>query len=139
MTTERNDTKTSTRTSALAAGHLKNIQVAALAALLGCGFATLAAERKGVVSEKLASHAQWARIAVAEDLRRWRPEIVLVDHCEDLSFEPYAIVVRRDDPRQLVGYLGRSGIMQARLRRHADEYVREPGWIQRLAVFPWPR
>ena len=46
------------------------------------------AERKGVVSGKLASHAQWARIAVAEDLRRWRPEIVLVDHCEDLSFEP---------------------------------------------------
>jgi chloride channel protein, CIC family len=44
-------------------------------------------------------------------------------------------VVSRDDPQQLVGYLGRSGIMEARLRRHADESVREPGWILRLAVF----
>jgi CBS domain-containing protein len=43
-------------------------------------------------------------------------------------------VVSRADPRQLVGYLGRSGIMQARLQRHADEYVREPGWIQRLTA-----
>jgi H+/Cl- antiporter ClcA len=47
-------------------------------------------------------------------------------------------VVSRDDPQQLVGYLGRSGIMQARLRRHADEHIREPGWIGRLFVFPKP-
>jgi H+/Cl- antiporter ClcA len=45
-------------------------------------------------------------------------------------------VVSRDDPQRLVGYLGRSGIMQARLRRHADEHVREPGWIRRLTVLP---
>jgi len=28
------------------------------------------------------------RAAVVEDLQRWRPDVVLVDHCEDLSFEP---------------------------------------------------
>jgi CIC family chloride channel protein len=39
-------------------------------------------------------------------------------------------VVKRDDPRQVVGYLGRAGIMAARLRRLEDEHVREPGWIK---------
>ena len=43
-------------------------------------------------------------------------------------------VVSRDDPQHLIGYLGRSGIMQARLQRHAEEHIREPGWIQRLAT-----
>ena len=38
-------------------------------------------------------------------------------------------VVTREDPQQVVGYLGRSGIMAARLRRLEDEYVREPGWV----------
>jgi hypothetical protein len=28
-----------------------------------------------------------------------------------------------------VGYLGRSGVMAARLRRFQDEHVREPGWF----------
>jgi chloride channel protein, CIC family len=45
-------------------------------------------------------------------------------------------VVNRDDPHYMVGYLGRSSVMQARLRRHADEHVRERGWIDRLSVFP---
>ncbi|HTP07607.1 MAG TPA: chloride channel protein [Anaerolineae bacterium] len=47
-------------------------------------------------------------------------------------------VVSRDDPHHMIGYLGRSGVMQARLRRHADEHVRERGWIDRLSVFPKP-
>lgn len=38
-------------------------------------------------------------------------------------------VVDRDDPVRVVGYLGRSGIMAARLRRLEEEHVREPGWI----------
>jgi CIC family chloride channel protein len=38
-------------------------------------------------------------------------------------------VVERSDPRKLVGYLGRRGVMAARLRRLHDEQVREPGWI----------
>jgi chloride channel protein, CIC family len=38
-------------------------------------------------------------------------------------------VVDRNDPRRIVGYLGRSGIMAARLRRLEEEHVREPGWI----------
>ena len=40
-------------------------------------------------------------------------------------------VVDRKDPRRVVGYLGRPGIMAARLRRLDEEHVREPGWIQR--------
>jgi CIC family chloride channel protein len=41
-------------------------------------------------------------------------------------------VVDRSDPRKLVGYLGRHGVMAARLRRFHEEHVREPGWIQGL-------
>jgi chloride channel protein, CIC family len=40
-------------------------------------------------------------------------------------------VVDRNDTRKVVGYLGRSGVMAARLRRFQDEYVREPGWFFR--------
>jgi CIC family chloride channel protein len=39
-------------------------------------------------------------------------------------------VVDRNDPRKVTGYLGRPGIMAARLRRFNDEYVREPGWFR---------
>ena len=41
-------------------------------------------------------------------------------------------VVDRNDPRRLVGYLGRSNILAARLRRLEEEHVREPGWIGSL-------
>jgi chloride channel protein, CIC family len=41
-------------------------------------------------------------------------------------------VVERHDPRHVVGYLGRPGIMAARLRRLEEEHVREPGWVTRL-------
>jgi CBS domain-containing protein len=40
-------------------------------------------------------------------------------------------VVDRADNCKAVGYLGRSGVMAARLRRFQDEHVREPGWFQR--------
>jgi CBS domain-containing protein len=40
-------------------------------------------------------------------------------------------VVERGDSGKLVGYLGRSGIMAARMRRFHEEQVREPGWIRR--------
>lgn len=39
-------------------------------------------------------------------------------------------VVRRDNPRQVLGYLGRASIMTARLRRHEEEHYREAGWLQ---------
>jgi CBS domain-containing protein len=39
-------------------------------------------------------------------------------------------VVDRSDDRKPVGYLGRSGILAARLRRLRDEHEREPGWLQ---------
>ena len=38
-------------------------------------------------------------------------------------------VVDRKGDRHVVGYLGRPGIMAARLRRLDEEHVREPGWI----------
>ena len=41
-------------------------------------------------------------------------------------------VVRRSNPKQIVGYLGRASIMTARLRRHEEESNREPGWLQAL-------
>ncbi len=41
-------------------------------------------------------------------------------------------VVSRSDPGQIVGYLGRSGIMAARLRRLEEEHVLEPGWWGRF-------
>jgi chloride channel protein, CIC family len=42
-------------------------------------------------------------------------------------------VIERGDERKVVGYLGRSGIMAARLRRFNDEHVREPGWVGRFS------
>jgi CBS domain-containing protein len=42
-------------------------------------------------------------------------------------------VVERTDERKVVGYLGRSAILAARLRRFNDEHVLEPGWIGGLS------
>jgi H+/Cl- antiporter ClcA/CBS domain-containing protein len=39
-------------------------------------------------------------------------------------------VVDRADQRKVVGYLNRSTILVARMRRFQDEHVREPGWIK---------
>ena len=39
-------------------------------------------------------------------------------------------VVDRADERRVVGYLGRPGIMAARMRKIDEEYVREPGWFR---------
>lgn len=41
-------------------------------------------------------------------------------------------VVERKDPQSVVGYLGRPGVLAARLRRLEDEHLREPGWITRF-------
>jgi len=41
-------------------------------------------------------------------------------------------VVRRDNPQQILGYLGRASIMTARLRRHEEENRREAGWLHAL-------
>jgi CIC family chloride channel protein len=38
-------------------------------------------------------------------------------------------VVDRAVERKVVGYLGRAGLLAARLRRFHDEHVREPGWF----------
>jgi CIC family chloride channel protein len=39
-------------------------------------------------------------------------------------------VVDRNHPQRALGYLGRSGIMAARLRRLDEEHVRETGWLR---------
>jgi len=36
-------------------------------------------------------------------------------------------IVEREDPKKLVGYLGRSGVMAARVRTFEEEHVRERG------------
>jgi H+/Cl- antiporter ClcA len=41
-------------------------------------------------------------------------------------------VVERNDPRTVVGYIGRPGIMAARLRRLDEEGIRETGWAGNL-------
>lgn len=38
-------------------------------------------------------------------------------------------VVNREEPRHIVGYLGRASVMAARLRQHEEEHLREPGWL----------
>jgi H+/Cl- antiporter ClcA len=40
-------------------------------------------------------------------------------------------VVSRKDPRHLVGYLGRSGILATWMRRLEEEQILEPGWLSR--------
>jgi len=39
-------------------------------------------------------------------------------------------VVDHTDERRVLGYLGRREVMAARLRRHDEEHVREPGWFK---------
>ena len=45
-------------------------------------------------------------------------------------------VVEREEPTRVVGYLGRHGIMAARLRRLDEEHVRELGWAHRFSRRP---
>jgi predicted transcriptional regulator len=40
-------------------------------------------------------------------------------------------VVPRNDPRRVIGYLGRSQVLAARLRWIEHEHVREAGWLSR--------
>ncbi|HRE46682.1 MAG TPA: chloride channel protein [Aggregatilineales bacterium] len=42
-------------------------------------------------------------------------------------------VVGRENPRKLLGYLGRADILGARLKRLHEENVREPGWLYRAS------
>jgi chloride channel protein, CIC family len=44
-------------------------------------------------------------------------------------------VVSRDDPRHLVGYLGRTCVLEARSRKLKEEAVRERGWVIPDSVF----
>jgi len=46
-------------------------------------------------------------------------------------------VVSRKEPRQLVGYLGRSGVLSVWLRRLEAEQVLEPGWLARSTRKRW--
>ena len=44
------------------------------------------------------------------------------------------LVVDRRDPTRLVGYIGRPGILRARLRPHEEEHAREPGWLKQFTA-----
>ncbi|HMD14853.1 MAG TPA: CBS domain-containing protein, partial [Bacteroidota bacterium] len=48
------------------------------------------------------------------------------------------IVVDPHDQKRLVGYLGRPNIINARLQRHEEEHLREPGWLNNLPLL-WRR
>src|SRR5690606_23609479 len=41
------------------------------------------------------------------------------------------LVVDRQDPKKLLGYLGRGAILKSRLKRLDEERVREKGWLRR--------
>jgi chloride channel protein, CIC family len=66
---------------------------------------------------------------------------LMVTHPDELVSEAAAKMLRHDigrlpvvdrtDHRKIVGYLGRSGILAARLRQLHDEHVRDPGWFPR--------
>jgi chloride channel protein, CIC family len=68
---------------------------------------------------------------------------LVVTHRDELISEAAAKMLRHDigrlpvvdraDHGKAVGYLGRSSVMAARLRRFQDEHVREPGWFPRKA------
>jgi CIC family chloride channel protein len=45
-------------------------------------------------------------------------------------------VVDHTNERRVLGYLGRQEVMAARLRRHDEEHVREPGWFRGLRSSP---
>jgi len=47
-------------------------------------------------------------------------------------------VVDSNDPTKLVGYIGRPGILAARVRRLNEEHLREPGWITGYSWFRRP-
>ncbi len=69
---------------------------------------------------------------------------LIVAHPDELLYDAAARMLRngigrmpvvpRDDPKKLIGYLGRSGILAARLRRLDEEHVRERGWWGRQRV-----
>lgn len=42
-------------------------------------------------------------------------------------------IVERAAPTRLIGYLGRAGVVGARLRLHEEEHIREPGLISKTA------
>ena len=42
------------------------------------------------------------------------------------------VVVDPQDAGRPVGYIGRPNILMARMRRHEEEHVREPGWFARI-------
>jgi H+/Cl- antiporter ClcA len=64
---------------------------------------------------------------------------LVVTHPDELVSEAAAKMLRHDigrlpvvdraDHGKIVGYLGRSGVMAARLRQLHDEHVRDPGWF----------
>ena len=45
------------------------------------------------------------------------------------------LVVSREDPAKLIGYIGRPAILSARMKMHEEEHVREPGALKKSGTF----
>lgn len=94
-----------------------------LAGVLTRGDVLRALEREGVVTVLEAS---------SPDLVVTYPDETL--HAASEKMLRYNVgrlpVVDRSDQRKIVGYLGRPGILAARVRRFEEESVREPGWFR---------
>jgi hypothetical protein len=39
-------------------------------------------------------------------------------------------VVTRENPKKIVGYLGRAAVLDARMRRLQEDQERQPGWLK---------
>ena len=93
----------------------------------------LACTRGDVLSAHL-TNIQQATLSVLDAGTRE----VMVTYPEELLHEASNTMLRHTwsftrgrskNPRRVIGYLGRQGIMAARLNRMEEEHVREPGWI----------
>jgi CIC family chloride channel protein len=93
---------------------------------------------RGDVLRSLADDPQGSRTVLEAGNRR-----VVVTYPDEVLHEASAKmlrhnvgrlpVVERNDARSVVGYIGRPGVMAARLRRLDEEGVREQGWIAGLS------
>jgi len=73
---------------------------------------------------------------------------LIVTYPDELIYEAAAKMLRNNigrlpvvdpkDPTKLVGYIGRPGILAARVRRLNEEHLREPGWITGYSWFRRP-
>ncbi len=87
-----------------------------LRALESDGGSRLSAQEAGCAEPILAYPDELVQEAVTRMLRHHVGRLLVVD---------------RERPGQLIGYLGRPGVLEARLHRLEEEHGHEPGWLSR--------